>query len=73
MIPFEVIKVLQENSPGERTERFKREARLAATLGDYPAIVKVYDCGVLEGDTALYVVMDYVDGPALSALIRSAA
>ncbi|MGE0707814.1 MAG: protein kinase [Planctomycetota bacterium] len=64
------IKVLREAAEAEGAERFKREARLAATLGDYPAIVKVYDWGAI-GPRALFLVMDYVDGVSLTQLIRT--
>ena len=49
-------------------ERFRREAQSAANLS-HPHIVSVYDWGE-EGDT-YYIVMEYVDGRPLSALIRS--
>ena len=49
-------------------ERFRREAQSAANLS-HPNIVSVYDWGE-EGDT-YYIVMEYVDGRPLSALIRT--
>jgi len=48
-------------------ERFGREVRLAASI-DHPNVVPVYGAG-REGDR-LYLVMRYVDGTDLHALIR---
>ena len=48
-------------------ERFRREARAAANL-THPNIVSVYDWG--QGDRTYYIVMEYVDGPTLSSLLR---
>ncbi|HET9076901.1 MAG TPA: Stk1 family PASTA domain-containing Ser/Thr kinase [Acidimicrobiales bacterium] len=48
-------------------ERFRREARAAANLS-HPNIVGVYDWG--QGNSTYYIVMEYVDGPTLSALLR---
>jgi hypothetical protein len=52
--------------------RFRREARAAAGL-DHPAIVSVYDAGedTVDGVTALYIVMEYVDGQTLRDLVRT--
>jgi YVTN family beta-propeller protein len=47
-------------------ERFKSEARLAASI-DHPHIVPVYETGELDGQ--LYLVMRWVDGVDLRALI----
>src|SRR5205823_164494 len=49
--------------PGS-AERFLREARLAARLQS-PAIVRVFDCGEVDGH--FYIVMEYVDGQTLAA------
>lgn len=51
----------------EFAERFRREARLAATL-NHPAIAQIHDYG--EGPDGAYLVMEFVDGQPLSALIR---
>lgn len=48
-------------------ERFRREARSAANLS-HPNIVGVYDWG--QGDNTYFIVMEYVDGPTLSSLLR---
>jgi eukaryotic-like serine/threonine-protein kinase len=47
--------------------RFRREAQAAANLSN-PNIVSVYDWG--QGDHTYFIVMEYVDGQTLSALIR---
>ena len=43
-------------------DRFLREARLAARI-DSSAIVRVYDCGEVDGH--FYIVMDYIAGQTL--------
>jgi beta-lactam-binding protein with PASTA domain/tRNA A-37 threonylcarbamoyl transferase component Bud32 len=48
-------------------ERFRREAKAAANLS-HPNIVSIYDWG--QGDQTYYIVMEYVDGPTLSSLLR---
>jgi len=47
-------------------ERFLREARAAATL-DHPNIVRVFD--LCQEGKLLYLVMEYVDGISLQALV----
>jgi serine/threonine-protein kinase len=51
-------------------ERFRREAQAAANLS-HPNIVPVFDWG--ETDSTYYIVMEYVDGEALSSIIRTQA
>src|SRR5271167_3534552 len=48
-------------------ERFRREAQAAANLS-HPNIVPVYDWG--EDDGAYFIVMEFIDGRALSAVLR---
>jgi beta-lactam-binding protein with PASTA domain/tRNA A-37 threonylcarbamoyl transferase component Bud32 len=48
-------------------ERFRREAKAAANLS-HPNIVSVYDWG--QGDSTYFIVMEYVDGPTLSSMLR---
>ena len=48
-------------------ERLLRESRLAASL-DHPNVVPEYDAGEVDG--RLYLVMRYVDGTDLRALLR---
>jgi len=50
------------------TERFRREAQLAAQLS-HPHIVSVYDTGGRAG--LLWYTMAYVDGVSLAALVKS--
>ena len=49
-------------------ERFRREAQAAANLG-HPNIVSIYDWGVENG--TYFIVMEYIDGHSLSAVIRA--
>jgi YVTN family beta-propeller protein len=49
-------------------ERFERESRLAASL-DHPNIIPVYAAG--EHDGVLFIVMRYVDGTDLRALLAA--
>jgi beta-lactam-binding protein with PASTA domain/tRNA A-37 threonylcarbamoyl transferase component Bud32 len=49
-------------------ERFRREAQAAANLS-HANIVPIYDWG--ESDDTYFIVMEYVDGRPLSALIRA--
>lgn len=49
-------------------ERFKREAKSAASL-THPNIVGVYDWGKEHG--TYYIVMEYVDGQTLSDILRA--
>jgi beta-lactam-binding protein with PASTA domain/tRNA A-37 threonylcarbamoyl transferase component Bud32 len=48
-------------------ERFRREAQAAANLS-HPNIVPVFDWG--EDNGAYFIVMEFVDGKALSAVLR---
>lgn len=48
-------------------ERFRREAQAAANLA-HPNIVGVYDWGAQDG--TYFIVMEYVDGPSLSQVVR---
>jgi eukaryotic-like serine/threonine-protein kinase len=50
-------------------ERFRREAQAAANLS-HPNIVSVYDWG--EAGNTYFIVMEYVEGRALSTLLRQA-
>jgi serine/threonine-protein kinase len=49
-------------------ERFRREAQAAANLS-HPNVVGVYDWGAQDG--TYFIVMEYVDGPSLSRVLRS--
>lgn len=51
----------------EETQRFQREARLAASL-QHPNIVNIYDADVIDGVN--YFTMDYVEGQPLSLYLK---
>jgi beta-lactam-binding protein with PASTA domain/tRNA A-37 threonylcarbamoyl transferase component Bud32 len=63
------IKVLFPELSVDRSfvERFRREAKAAANL-THPNIVSVYDWG--QGQNTYYIVLEFVDGPTLSSLLR---
>jgi len=48
-------------------QRFERESRLAASI-DHQHVGPIYEAG--EAGGVLYMVMRYVDGPDLGAVIR---
>ncbi len=52
----------------DQGERFRREARLAATL-DHANICRIHDIG--EQDGSLYLTMQYVEGKTLNDLIKA--
>ena len=64
------IKVLHGHRSSQRdsVERFFNEARATSAMED-PGIVQVYDFGVTDTGTA-YLIMEYLDGEALSARLR---
>lgn len=68
------VKVLQPAfaASGESRDRFRAEARNAARLND-PAVATVYDW--FDGDerSPAFLVLEYVDGGALSELLRTSA
>jgi YVTN family beta-propeller protein len=47
-------------------ERFKRESRIAASI-EHPNVIPVYEAG--EGEGTLYLIMRYIEGTDLRALI----
>src|SRR6202044_2539279 len=63
------LKVLFPELSVDKTfvERFRREAQAAANLS-HPNIVPVFDWG--EDDGSYFIVMEYVDGRPLSAVLR---
>jgi len=66
-VALKVISEALSDREGFR-ERFERESRLAASL-DHPNIIPVYAAG--EHDGVLFIVMRYVDGTDLRALLVS--
>jgi serine/threonine protein kinase len=64
------IKVLasEATSDSDRVRRFEQEARAASAL-NHPNIISIYDVG-RENSTA-YIVMEFVDGRTLRALLES--
>ncbi|MBX9724131.1 MAG: serine/threonine protein kinase, partial [Candidatus Obscuribacterales bacterium] len=51
--------------------RFKREAQAASQL-DHPNVIKIYGFGITSGENVQpYIVMDYLEGAALSDIIKS--
>jgi serine/threonine protein kinase len=63
------LKVLFPELSVDRTfvERFRREAQAAANLS-HPNIVPVFDWG--EDDGSYFIVMEFIDGRPLSAVLR---
>jgi len=49
-------------------ERFQRESRLAASI-EHPNVIPVYEAGELDG--TLYLIMRWVDGTDLRALLAA--
>ena len=66
-VALKVISEALSDREGFR-ERFERESRLAASL-DHPNIIPVYAAG--EHDGVLFIVMRYVDGTDLRALLAA--
>ena len=66
---YVAIKVLPEELSRDSwfVERFQREARSAANL-NHPNIVIVYDVGETRG--AHFIVMEFVEGPSLTRLLK---
>jgi eukaryotic-like serine/threonine-protein kinase len=61
------IKQLPSSSPQEALARFRREARLGASL-NHPGIVSIFD-SVSDEDSVL-IVMEYVEGESLAERLR---
>ena len=62
------IKLINDQQAGDADahRRFEREARMMASI-DHPNVIPVYAAG--EEDGHLYLVMRYVDGTDLQALL----
>jgi serine/threonine-protein kinase len=61
------IKRLHAESPEDTARRFRREAKLGASL-NHPNIVSVYD--IATDEEGVLIVMEYVDGETLSDAIK---
>ncbi|MEK6278511.1 MAG: serine/threonine-protein kinase [Actinomycetota bacterium] len=61
------VKRLPTGSPEEALARFRREARLGASL-NHPNIVSIYDS--LVDEDAVLIVMEYVEGRSLEEMLR---
>ena len=61
------IKLLNEGTEGASSERARSEMTVLASL-NHPAMVTLYDARLVPGK-AEYLVMEFVDGPTLSARI----
>lgn len=61
-----VKRILRSDPSAQDRERFRREARAAARLS-HPAVVQVYD--LVEDDAGDAIVLEYVEGRTLRALI----
>jgi serine/threonine-protein kinase len=61
------VKLLTGSADATMVARFQREARLIAQF-HHPHVVGLIDFGEDEG--ALYLVMEYIDGETLTALLE---
>ncbi len=62
------IKVILGNATPEARQRFVREAQMAVQLS-HPHIVRVFD--VDEDNGMPYIVMEFIEGPSLSGIMKS--
>jgi eukaryotic-like serine/threonine-protein kinase len=63
------VKRLPTSSPDDALARFRREARLGASL-NHPNVVSIYDSTTDED--SLLIVMEYVEGESLKEMVREA-
>src|SRR3954467_14873456 len=61
------VKRLHAESPEDTAQRFRREARLGASL-HHPNVVSVYD--IVSDDEGVLIVMEYVEGETLRDAIE---
>src|SRR3954462_405970 len=63
------IKVLTQRAP-KYVERFRREAQVLARIM-HPSIIQIYEIvGSDEDSTDAYIVMEYIEGKPLDALLK---
>jgi serine/threonine-protein kinase len=67
VVAIKVLPAALADQDPSHVARFEREARAAAALSN-PGVVAVYDTGVDE--QVRYIVMEYVDGRSLDAILR---
>jgi serine/threonine-protein kinase len=68
-VAVKVLKPEYSNNP-EALSRFFNEARSTAKLR-HPALVDIYDFGVVPSTGVAYIIMDYLEGETLDARIRA--
>src|SRR3954453_2644327 len=62
------IKLLKDSlNTDEFRERFLREARAAAKLGEHTNVVKIFDAGRFRGRP--FIAMEFIPGPSLAQVI----
>jgi serine/threonine-protein kinase len=67
------IKLLSSDlARGEARERFIQEARVVGQLS-HPSIITLHDMGIEESSQTPYLVMEYLEGPALEQLLTKGA
>jgi len=67
------IKLLSSDlARGDARERFIQEARVVGQLS-HPAIITLHDMGIEESSQIPYLVMEYLEGPALEQLLTKGA
>src|SRR5208282_1424644 len=63
------IKLLSSDlARGDARERFIQEARVVGQLS-HPAIITLHDMGIEESSQIPYLVMEYLEGPALEKIL----
>lgn len=66
---MKILKAFQDEDKYQKTvQRFTREGEIVAKL-DHDGIVKVHELGFGANQPVPYILMEYVDGPSLFALI----
>lgn len=68
-VAVKFLNTARSKNPTEMMERFRREARILASLG-HPNIVGCYHAGVADEDGKIYLVMELVKGPDFAEYIN---
>jgi serine/threonine protein kinase len=67
------IKLLSSDlAKGDARQRFLQEARVVGQLS-HPAIVTLHDMGIEESTQTPYLIMEYLEGPALDHVLQKGA